>query len=169
MLRLQFYPISNLTDGTWVNQTSITISGNVDEDHLDEVLVNGVTASVIGNLFSAQNVPLTTEGENTITVVANDLAGNSDTTVFKVKRDTIAPTISIKPTTGTTGLDPDPILYITFEDALSGIAEDSLTITLDGQDIKSEFNIHEGQAFRVTDLALYGRQPYIADYSPRRS
>jgi len=43
------------------------------------VTVNGVVATVTGNQFIAEHVPLA-EGANTLTVTATDTAGNTATT-----------------------------------------------------------------------------------------
>jgi hypothetical protein len=57
------------------NQRQLTVNGTITEANLTAITVNGVTATVTGNRFSA-TVPLT-EGANAVRARAEDLAGNS--------------------------------------------------------------------------------------------
>jgi hypothetical protein len=67
----------------------VTIHGTLDNATGQEtgVIVNGVVALVYEGRFAANHVPLE-EGENVITVVATDNAGNMETTTITLYRDT---------------------------------------------------------------------------------
>lgn len=71
---------------------TITVTGTVD-DAIATVTVNGTAATLTGGNFSAA-VTLT-EGENTITAVATDPAGNSSSASVEVSLDTVPPVIVI--------------------------------------------------------------------------
>jgi len=58
------------------NTTRVNVSGTITETALKQITVNGVLAFVNGNNFDALNVPLA-PGGNTITAIAEDLAGNT--------------------------------------------------------------------------------------------
>jgi len=81
------------------SESSIQVAGSAsDETELASVTVNGVSATLSGNIFSA-TVPLS-EGENTLTAVATDAAGNTASSSIVVSRsdvatDTIPPLVSI--------------------------------------------------------------------------
>ncbi len=76
------------------NQTSIAVTGTVQDATATTVVVNGVTATMNGTSFSA-TVPIGTEGSNTIHVVATDAAGNATDSTRTVIRDTQAPALSV--------------------------------------------------------------------------
>jgi hypothetical protein len=76
----------------------ITVTGTVD-DAVATVTVNGAAATLTGGSFSTA-VTLT-EGDNTITAVASDPAGNSSSASVEVSLDTVPPVIVISsPTDG---------------------------------------------------------------------
>lgn len=74
------------SQGQIVTAASITVTGGID-DNKASVDANGVKAAVSNGVFSASNVPLS-EGKNTVTVTAADLAGNTSkeivTVIYKV-------------------------------------------------------------------------------------
>ena len=74
--------ITSPANGTTVNTSTITIMGTAsDESGIANVTVNGILAT--GTTDWSAEVTLT-EGENMITVVATDTAGNSDTKTVTV-------------------------------------------------------------------------------------
>jgi hypothetical protein len=77
------------TDGAVLSSPDVTIHGTIDHatDQETGVIVNGVVALVHEGRFAANHVPLE-EGENVITVVATDSAGNTETTTITLYRDT---------------------------------------------------------------------------------
>ncbi len=72
--------------------TAQTISGTFTETNLNTITVNNNVATIVGGTYSYSNLHLS-EGSNTITVVATDLAGNSRTTTSNIVLDTIKPTV----------------------------------------------------------------------------
>ena len=88
---------------TITNNSLLEISGNASDTNFESLRINGVLESVIGNAFS-KNITLT-EGNNTITIVASDKAGNTNTFQQVVLLDTISPetTAVLIGTQGTNG------------------------------------------------------------------
>lgn len=66
--------ITSPEDGSKSNRESVTVTGTIEEAHLDAVTVNGQSAAVNDGKYSKRI--LLEEGLNVITVVATDLAGN---------------------------------------------------------------------------------------------
>ena len=78
------------------NLLAVTVSGTVSDAHLDTVTVNGVTATVTGGTFTAVDVPLTVEGDNTLVAEATDTLDHSTQSApVVVVRDTLAPELAI--------------------------------------------------------------------------
>jgi len=87
----------------------VTVSGTVEDAHLDMVTVNGVAATVDGGRFTAEGVPLT-EGDNILVATATDALGRStDSAPVPVTLDTTAPTVTITAPTAGTVLDTPTI------------------------------------------------------------
>src|SRR6185295_1564571 len=80
---------------------SVTVQGTASDVRLSGVKVNGVTASLTGTTWVASQVPLS-EGDNTLTAVATDTAGNHAEAARHVVLDTKPPEIAITdPASGT--------------------------------------------------------------------
>ncbi len=77
--------ITSPLDGESISRDDILVKGTVTNTTGNEtgVTVNGVVATVYGNQFIANHVPLT-EGSNTIIISATDTAGNIATTSITV-------------------------------------------------------------------------------------
>jgi len=80
--------------GAITNQTSLAVSGTVQDQTAVTVTVNGVPASINGTAYTA-TVPLANEGNNTLTVVARDVAGFHTDSTRTVVRDTQAPSFTL--------------------------------------------------------------------------
>ncbi len=85
------------TDGLKTNKSTLSVTGTTDKDATVTIKLNGVdqgsvTVSAAGAFSKA--LTLATEGENTITVVAKNLAGVTTTVERKVIYDITAPVIS---------------------------------------------------------------------------
>ena len=80
--------IDNPVDGDKSNRETVTVEGNVQDDHLDYVEVNGQKADVNDDGDFSKRI-LLDNGENVIEVVAADLAGNTttETVTLDVKYD----------------------------------------------------------------------------------
>ena len=87
-------PIINLdqNSGERVNTASFTVSGTVNEEAV--VTVNG-TEVTLNSLAFTTDINLT-EGENTITVTAEDTDGNTSTVQITVYLDLTAPVITVE-------------------------------------------------------------------------
>jgi len=80
--------------GATINQSPITVTGTVNQDNID-VTVNGQSATVTNRAFSAEGIPLV-EGENIITIIAENALGLTDTKTFSVTvLDISPPTLTI--------------------------------------------------------------------------
>ena len=124
-----------------VTTPTVTVTGHVDEPHLDAVTVAGLAAVVdAAGDFSVDGVPLT-EGPNEITAVASDTFGHSATSepVLYVL-DTLAPQLTV-----TAPLDGEIVTAL--EVAVTGSAVDPNldTVTVNG----IEATVDETGAFTV--------------------
>lgn len=83
----------------------VQVTGSLQEQFLKEVTVNGIKAVASSDFFTVNNLHLS-EGDNTITVVATDLAGNTDTKSVACRLDQTAPGVAIlSPANGATLTD----------------------------------------------------------------
>lgn len=80
-------------EGSRINTEVVHVTGNVVEQFLDKVTVNGVTVQVDRDRKFSHRV-LVNEGENIITITAGDLAGNQTTVTRKVYVETGAPELT---------------------------------------------------------------------------
>ena len=71
--------IASPADGEVIDLKDVMVTGTINNANGNEtgVVVNGILASVYGNAFTANHVPLR-EGENTLTVTATDTTGDSN-------------------------------------------------------------------------------------------
>ncbi|RPF52137.1 S8 family serine peptidase [Aquisalibacillus elongatus] len=84
--------IEHPSNGDMLNRETVTVEGNVSDEHLDYVLVNGQEASIEDGTYSKRI--MLDEGENNIEVQAYDLAGNMSTETTTVEVDFTAPEIN---------------------------------------------------------------------------
>lgn len=90
------FTVENPKDGQKLNTEALTVSGTVSDDHLDWIKVNGQKAAVKDGKFSKRI--LLENGENVITVLAADKAGNRLKKTVKVYVKYDAPVIeNLKP------------------------------------------------------------------------
>jgi RHS repeat-associated protein len=80
--------------GLVTRETSVNVAGLVRDETATRVTVNETEAARTGEAFSA-TVPLTVEGENTLTISAVDAAGLRTDSVRTVIRDTEAPVVML--------------------------------------------------------------------------
>ena len=83
--------ITNPQEDSYTNQSQIDVSGTFNEINLDTITVNGVAATIAGNTFTAEGVPLDNEGDNPIFAEITDLVEQSDSHQINVIRDTTPP------------------------------------------------------------------------------
>ncbi len=89
-------PVLSVTspeNGAVTNQSTLTVSGTVNDSTAVTVTVNGDSVLVSNGSFSTS--VLLTEGINSITVVATDAAGNSLSVTRSVRLDTTPPVLTI--------------------------------------------------------------------------
>ncbi|MDG5473224.1 S8 family serine peptidase [Jeotgalibacillus sp. ET6] len=75
--------VTSPEDGLKTNKETITITGMVNEEHLDTFTINGQNVSVTDGAFSKRL--LLENGENQFEMTATDLAGNSTTETLTVE------------------------------------------------------------------------------------
>ncbi|MCD8510594.1 MAG: S8 family serine peptidase [Bacillus sp. (in: Bacteria)] len=120
--------ITSPVDGSLTNAQVVEVTGTVTDDHLDTVTVNGNAVDVDeAGFFSKQLI--VEEGENTFTVVATDLAGNSTTESVTIEVDWTAPTIEdIQPAEDVT-VEPGEAVTVSFtSDSEGGSASFTVSI-----------------------------------------
>ncbi len=86
------YPL----EGDTISRPDVMVKGTITNTTGNEtgVTVNGMVATVYGNQFVANHVPLV-EGSNTITVTAKDIEGNKATASIVVNAITTAPHVTL--------------------------------------------------------------------------
>jgi hypothetical protein len=143
-------------DNSATNQSEISVTGTVSDATATTVTVNGVSATLSEGSFSAI-VPITNDGQITLTVRATDAAGNQSSVNRLVTRDTVAPVLTVSsPAEG----------EIARTLSAAGTATDALpvTVTVVGLDValnssgafSGQFEVGEGVQqiqIRATDAA----------------
>lgn len=88
--------ITSPLNGETINKSDVIVKGTVSNTTGNEtgVTVNGIIATVDGNKFVANHVPLQ-EGANTITATAKDITGNTTTASITVNANTTGNYIKI--------------------------------------------------------------------------
>jgi len=87
-------------DGDLIAADTVNVSGSVTDVHLWSVTVNGVDATIDGETFTAEGVPLA-EGVSVLTAFAEDLLDFTASSSISVVSDTSAPGVAIiEPTVG---------------------------------------------------------------------
>ena len=86
--------INSPAPGLITRDTTVAVMGSVQDETPTTVTVNGQLASMNGTSFTA-TAHLTTEGTNTIQIVATDAAGHSTDSTRMVIRDTQQPVLTV--------------------------------------------------------------------------
>ena len=132
--------ISQPTDGKKTNNPDLVVVGNVELE--SSVEVNGLSATpdVTTGDFS-HNLTLAS-GSNTITVIAEDKAGNTNTINRTVILDTTPPSLNV--------LTPnDKSITSTATLSISGSVESGATLTINGTPVDPDFSTG-GFSFNIT-------------------
>ena len=153
--------ITSPTDGTWVGQGQVTVTGNVTD--ATSVTVNGQSASINGNTFSATiNV---IAGQNTITAVASN-GGQTAQASIQLFYDNTPPTVFVVSDDGdlTHSSDTLHFAWTTSTDGESGIDHYEYAIgTSEGgtsvRDFTTIANPEAGE-LTATGLALFHNLTY---------
>ncbi|WP_407355483.1 beta strand repeat-containing protein [Methanolobus sp. WCC5] len=137
---------------TPTNVSSQTINGSVVDVNLASVTVNGVSASLDGNNYSA-TIDLT-EGANTITVVAVDSAGNSGSnSSTSIVLDAVIPVVYIDPVTTPTNVSSQTINGSVVDVNLASVTVNGVSASLDGNNYSATIDLTEG-ANTITVVAV---------------
>ena len=141
--------ITTPADGVDLTVSPITVSGTIEDDtSVASVTVNGVTAVIAGNNFSAE-VPLSA-GANTLTATAIDAAGNSadaSVTVTYTPPDTTPPNVSIDAPADGAELTATPITVVgTVSDdrALAGVSVNGIAAVVAGNSFSVDVALSAG-------------------------
>ncbi len=120
--QLPVLAITQPLNGLITNQATVAVSGTVTDASQMQVTVNGKQVSVDHhNAFYA--LIASTEGQNTITVVATDAAGNSTKLTRTVTRDDISPTLTLS--------EPaDDLVTKSNSISVKGVVHDQTTVTV---------------------------------------
>lgn len=86
--------IQQPAEGAFTNAAQVTVNGTYNDDSQTTITVNGVSATLSGNSFTA-TVPVA-EGQNSLLIAATDAAGNRTEVRRQVVRDTTAPGVAIQ-------------------------------------------------------------------------
>lgn len=147
-------PENDFTTG----KDSIHIQGSLNEP-VSGITLNGIQAQVNGLQFDGE-CPLS-PGENKITIEAKDLAGNLGANSLNVTYDNIPPQAEFEPKEETLTTS-QPELIFSYTDRESGINLETLTITLDGENITSTFSVTMDEARRTMDELSEGEHTWTA-------
>jgi len=154
-------------DGDVIGATSVTVEGWVEDDSLQTVSVNGQPAELFGNYFIAEGVPLNTEGNNAILVVATDAVSRTGQAEVSVSRDTTPPSLTIEsPTDGSVVNGSYVVVSGTYTEAnLDGISVNGISAPAAGGTYDSpSIPLQEGSnviTAVATDLAGHATQVSI--------
>lgn len=142
-------PVVDITSpdvGAEIQASKVTVEGTVEEAvALQSVIVNGVTASVANGAWTAANVLLQV-GENSITAIATDQAGNSaqdSIAVTRIAGDEDAPVVAI------TSPAPGTVLAELSVDVTGTVDDPTAVVTVNGVPAPMV-----GGAFSVEDVPL---------------
>ena len=116
---------------SFFNDSPIVVTGEVSDD-AEQVTVNGVPATLSGQVFTATAVPLE-EGNNILTAVAEDAAGNLGTASIQVTLDTTPPRVVI---------DSPPDGFVTSDSSttVTGMINDIVVGTVNGEQAQVTVN-----------------------------
>lgn len=154
--------ITSPEDNTFTTSSPITVSGTIDDNNAT-VVVNGITATVASNIFTATDIPLS-QGQNTISAIATDQFNNQNADLIIITYDTTTPTTPIVTDDGayTTSLTE---LHATWssEDPETGIAEYQYSIgtSAGATDVVDWTSAGTDTEVTHTDLTLTQGQEYF--------
>ena len=135
-------------DTLYTNHDDIPVYGTVTSPIPVSVVINGMQANIIGNIFTLSSLSLT-EGTNQIQVVATDAAENSSSVTTHITVDTIAPILwvnfpMINFTISTYQLDI-PVLVSDAEKMDISVEGDTITNVISGLHIFKNVSLIDGE------------------------
>ncbi len=126
--------IDQVTSPTNVSSQTITGTFNESGTGIDSITVNGESADIIDNNYSA-DVSLLNEGSNIITVLATDNAGNVGEADDEIVLDTTAPTVdfvTLNNTVVQSGASIEVNVSAADANEIVTVTADGVTLTLTG-------------------------------------
>lgn len=147
-------PVVTITaplDGSFTNVPTVTVSGQVSEAP-DTVTINGrpatstplSTGPLTGQNFTLENLPLA-EGQNSITALAQDLAGNRGSAVTTVMLDTVNPQIFVTtPAEGLLTRNLQLNVSGTVSEPLASLTVNGQAVPVDGLAFTTTLTLNEG-------------------------
>lgn len=152
--------IQQPAEGALLGAATVAVSGTATDPHLLRVRVSGVDAQVSASSWLASGISLA-EGSNTLTVIAEDRAGNQRTLTRTVVRDTTDPEIAItEPAAGTVVPAATYTIRGTASDAhLDRVEINGRRATLAGSSFSLEVALVEGaNSFEAVAIDKLGRR-----------
>jgi hypothetical protein len=136
--------IQQPAEGSFTSATQTTVSGTFSDASQTTITVNGITATIQGNSFTA-SVPVA-EGQNSLLVAVTDAAGNRTEVTRHVVRDTTLPTIVIQqPTANSVTNGSQATVSGTVNDATATTVKvNAVNATLAGNTFSATVPIVEG-------------------------
>jgi hypothetical protein len=145
--------------GSVTGSATISVGGQVHDAHLTGVEVNGVTADIDGDRFSA-TITLGNEGSNDITAIATDELDRSTSDAVVVILDTTLPSVTVDtPADGLVTTDTEILVAGTASDSnLAGVTifvndAPGLAANLDGESFSHTVTIPEEGVNQVKVIA----------------
>ena len=138
-------------ENIFLNTTTLTVLGTIEDQNATTVLVNGVAATITGNNFTAI-IPVN-EGVNNVVSVATDAAGNSTQLTRQITRDTIPPVLTIQqPANETVTSDSTILVTGTFSDANSvAISINGIIPTITGNTFSATVPLINGHSLVIVN------------------
>ena len=136
--------INSPSDGATTPDSTIEVSGSAVDANLSSVIVNGIIAPVVTGQWTV-NLSLT-EGANTISAIATDLAGNQSVSSIKVTREIPAPQVTItSPTDDSfTRIAETAITGTVVDTDLDTVTVNGVSATVSGQNWSASLTLTEG-------------------------
>ena len=126
--------ITSPEDDALLNTPSITVTGNASDSisWIKSVTVNGTSTGLTGGTYTS-DIQLT-EGQNTITAMATDTAGNTNTATITVTLDTAPPAVtSATPVDNDTRIPVNTTITATFSEEIDASAITTTTLTVNSE------------------------------------
>ena len=149
--------ITTPLDGSFLSSPTVTCAGtatDVDGD-LTEVVVNGVTATINGDQWSAQ-ITISEGNDQQITAIARDAGGNENTATITISGDFTAPSgVQITSPANNTVTNAQTIQItgsFTSEDNPDKVFVNGVEGTIAGLTFQAELTLPEGQTALVATI-----------------
>jgi len=126
--------ITSPEDNALLNTPSITVTGNASDSisWIKSVTVNGTSTGLTGETYTS-NIQLT-EGQNTITAMATDAAGNTNSATITVALDTTPPAVtSTTPVDNDTDVSVNTTITTAFNEEIDASTITTTTLTLNSE------------------------------------